>query len=92
MTPIYFSKEWAEQSYSRFEVQYALQEIRDYIDICTEYPPHMEVEQALDYLENKDSKTFKAVRNFRKCIYSPLETREQALRNLYDLISRQFGE
>lgn len=91
MTPLFFSKEWAERSYSSFEVKAALREIADYIDICTEYPPHAEVWQALDFLEDKDSKTFRAVRNVRKVIYSPQETREQALRNLYHLIARQFG-
>lgn len=91
MTPLFFSKEWSEESYSRYEVQTALQEIRDYIEICLYYPPHHEVMQALDYLENKDSKTFQAVRNFRKCIYGPQSTRQQALLNCYNLISRQMG-
>lgn len=92
MTPLFFSKEWAEESYTHFEVQAALQELSDYIDICTEYPPHVEVWQALDYLENRCSKTFQACRNFRKSIYAPLEHREQGLKNLYHLIRRQFGE
>lgn len=92
MTPLFFSKEWAEERYSRFEVQTALQELEDYIDICTEYPPHVEVWQALEYLENKDAKTFQACRNFRKGIYASIEQREQGLRNLYHLIRRQFGD
>lgn len=93
LRPLYFSREWADQTYGRYEVRTALTEIKDYIVICTEYPPHSEVFHALDYLEGKDSKTYQAARNFRKAIYCPdHHLRRTGLARFYEIMRRQLGE
>ncbi|SDL15230.1 hypothetical protein SAMN05421823_104507 [Catalinimonas alkaloidigena] len=43
MTWAHFSTEWCQHEINRAEVQTALYELADYIEICTEYPPHPKV-------------------------------------------------